>query len=100
MLTDWYLYRRTHKYENILSSTKHNDYSTTINTSTISMHKYTLQEHSSMHHSIEYNVLKVQVNFPHSLLRLFFNFCQKYHLKDTHEIFIKIHVGLKLEWSL
>ena len=25
-----------------------------------------------------------------------FYFCQKYHLKDTHKIFKKIHVGLKL----
>ena len=24
-------------------------------------------------------------------------FCQKYHLKDTHKIFKKIHAGLKLE---
>ena len=26
-------------------------------------------------------------------------FCQKYHLKDPHKIFIKINVGLKLEWG-
>ena len=27
-------------------------------------------------------------------------FCQKCHLKDTHKIFNKQHVGLKLEWRM
>ena len=30
---------------------------------------------------------------------LFFIFCQKYHLKDTQNLW-KIHVGSKLEWGL
>ena len=29
-----------------------------------------------------------------------FNFCQKYHLKDTYKIFQRFHVGLKFEWGL
>ena len=29
-----------------------------------------------------------------------FYFCQKYHLKNTHKIVQKFHVGLKFEWGL
>ena len=37
---------------------------------------------------------------PSNYFKIFLNFCQKYHLKDTYKIFKKIHVGLKYEWGL
>ena len=36
---------------------------------------------------------------PSTYFKIFY-FCQKYHLKDTYEIFKKFHVGLKFEWGL
>ena len=37
---------------------------------------------------------------PSTDIKIFFYFCQKYHLKDTYKIFKKIHVGLKFKWGL